>query len=248
MVWRHCVEVVSGRKATIGHWSGRLIYSCGGSGSHIDRIQKGVYDRRLRTLNAFTGRLKPLRINSSVNSASALVSTALKTLMSMRICPFFASLQVWRRDLPPCPSLNTGIVPRIRRFQVLHSRARHAGRLDRRRRRRNHYQRWADVAARIPLYRPRKVFEESSLGHHLPRWGLPEFTVLQFDRQPSPDQQYSPGGSRLELLSNNGVSGSADAPVSTVEQTIEHQAAQAKAAGSSSSELPQVTVRKWAAT
>jgi hypothetical protein len=42
-------------------------------------------DFRLRTLNAFTGRLKPLRLNSSVNSASTRVSTALKTLMSIRI-------------------------------------------------------------------------------------------------------------------------------------------------------------------
>ena len=47
-------------------------------------------DFKLRTLNAFTGRLKPLRLNSSVNSASASVSTALKTLPSIRICPFFA--------------------------------------------------------------------------------------------------------------------------------------------------------------
>jgi hypothetical protein len=52
-----------------------------------------AYNRRLCTLNAFTGRLNPLRTNSSVNSVSARISTALCTLMSIRICPFFASSQ-----------------------------------------------------------------------------------------------------------------------------------------------------------
>jgi tripartite-type tricarboxylate transporter receptor subunit TctC len=55
---------------------------------------KTDYDFRSRTLKAFTGRLKPLRTSSSVNSMSARNSIALKTLMSIRICPFFASSQI----------------------------------------------------------------------------------------------------------------------------------------------------------
>jgi hypothetical protein len=46
--------------------------------------------RRLHTLNAFTGRLKPLRASSPANSTSASVSTALNTFISTRICPSLA--------------------------------------------------------------------------------------------------------------------------------------------------------------
>src|SRR5262249_32428778 len=46
--------------------------------------------RRLHTLNAFTGRLKPLRASSPANSTSTSVSTALNTLISTRICPSLA--------------------------------------------------------------------------------------------------------------------------------------------------------------
>jgi hypothetical protein len=40
--------------------------------------------RRLHTLNAFTGRLKPLRASSPANSTSAGVSTALNTLTTAK--------------------------------------------------------------------------------------------------------------------------------------------------------------------
>src|SRR5215468_6753114 len=46
--------------------------------------------RRLHTLNAFTGRLKPLRASSPANSTSTSLSTALNTLISTRICPSLA--------------------------------------------------------------------------------------------------------------------------------------------------------------
>jgi hypothetical protein len=59
-----------------GHASRMLLYDCG--------------LRQLHTLNAFTGRLKPLRTSSPANAASARVSMALNTLMSTNICPFLA--------------------------------------------------------------------------------------------------------------------------------------------------------------
>src|SRR5262249_18592584 len=52
------------------------------------RYDRGL--RRLHTLNAFTGRLKPLRASSPANSTSTSVSTALNTLISTRICPSLA--------------------------------------------------------------------------------------------------------------------------------------------------------------
>jgi hypothetical protein len=58
------------------HWHLHQRYDCG--------------LRRLHTLNAFTGRLKPLRASTPANSTSASVSTALNTLISTRICPSLA--------------------------------------------------------------------------------------------------------------------------------------------------------------
>src|SRR6266487_96302 len=70
-------------------------FECSGGGSNGSQSKVGATNntapgwlRGLHTLNAFTGRLKPLRTSSPANSTSASVSTALATLMSTRICPF----------------------------------------------------------------------------------------------------------------------------------------------------------------